>query len=262
MRPKRNKHPFSVDYQTKPGKAVIRYLRYRYFHRYQYLCILLFCVLFLMVSILSVYSLGMDYILGSIAISLILLSFFSLPWWLFVDMENKKLVERIIFPIIDKRLSEIAKRFPEKYSVAKRILIKDSKFIDGERTMDLKVLVAFSGGDVYEYPFPFITSERKDGVYIRELSLTNYLCTNKKELAQYSQRKKPKIDKVYAFCISAIVLFVGIAIMFPSFLFINTPEDFKKFCFSIIVVLVLLALSGYLSNRLNNTSRTLVSKEI
>lgn len=248
----RNKHPYSFDFKTKPGKVIVRYLRYRYFHRCQYVVIVALCLLFLAASLISVYPLGGDYILAVIVMTIILLSVLSVPWFWYVNRENKKLVESIIFPIIDKRLNTCAKMYPQKYSVVKRVLLKDSKFVNGNKTNDLKVLVAFSNGEVCEYPFKFITSERKDGIYVRELSLTNYVCTNKREIETYSKKQGATSTRNYAVLLSAIILFIGVAIMIPSFILINSPEGINKFAFTLIGTIMLFSIASYLGNRFNN----------
>ena len=39
-------------------------------------------------------------------------------------------------------------------------------------------------GSIFEYPFPFVSLERNEGVIVRSLSLTHYVCNDERRIAK------------------------------------------------------------------------------
>lgn len=114
-----------------------------------------------------------------------------------VTYRNRKIERSLVYPIIDKRLAENEAKYPSRCKVRKRRLIKEPKEKSAFVPEDETIVVAFANGEYCEYPFKYANEEDNDRIMVRELSLTQYVCNDRKKIAKLNGistlfSKKPK----------------------------------------------------------------------
>lgn len=183
---KRDKHPYTIDELSIPGKLVIRYVKYRFLHSWVFVAITSFWLLFYLVASCVAWQGVIKDMLGIFVFSFVLFVFSVGVWSVIVNMKNRSLEEKIVYPIVDKLLEAASQRSPNKYGVERRKLIEINDGDISKGGQDESIVVFFADGSVCEYPFRFETLERNDGVIVRSLSLTHYVCSNERKIAKAS----------------------------------------------------------------------------
>lgn len=107
----------------------------------------------------------------------------TVAWSCIVNRMNKRLEKKIVYPIVDKSLAISTSLSPKKYRVKRRKLVRidDGDISKGEPYESIVVFLA--DGSIFEYPFPFVSLERNEGVIVRSLSLTHYVCNDERRIA-------------------------------------------------------------------------------
>lgn len=173
---RRNKHPYSVDEKSSSGEVVIRYVKYRFLHSWGFLAIVTLWFVFNVTVLGFIWGESRDVMLGAVIVSLMLFVFLMAAWGGIVNLKNIRLEKKIVYPIVDRLLTNSTKISSKKYRVKRRILvgIDDGDITKGEPYE--AVVVFFADGSICEYPFSFVTFERNEVVVVRSLSLTHYIC--------------------------------------------------------------------------------------
>ena len=181
---KRNKHPYTIDEKSSSGNLIIRYVKYRFLHSWVFVGII---VLWFVCSVI-LFGLFWEQIQNLLCITILLSVFLfialTLVWSRIVNLMNIRLEKKIVYPIVDRLLANTLNVSSRKYRVKRRKLVKidDGDISKGEPYES--IVVFLSDGSICEYPFPYVTSERKEGVIVRSLSLTHYVCNNERLIAK------------------------------------------------------------------------------
>lgn len=181
---RRNKHPYSIDEKSSSGNVVIRYVKYRFLHSRAFVGVVVFWLLCSVMLFGLIWKQKQDFLWITILLSIFLLLFLMGAWSRIVNLMNIRLEKKIVYPIVDRLLANSLNVSSRKYRVKRRKLVKidDGDISKGEPYES--IVVFLSDGSICEYPFPYVTSERKEGVIVRSLSLTHYVCNNKRLIAK------------------------------------------------------------------------------
>lgn len=181
---RRNKHPYSVDEKSSSGEVVIRYVKYRFLHSWGFLAIFTLWFVFNVTVFGFIWGESRDVMLGAVIVSLMLFVFLMAAWCGIVNRMNIQLEKKIVYPIVDKLLAISTSVSPKKYRVKRRKLVRidDGDISKGEPYESIVVFLA--DGSISEYPFPFVSLERNEGVIVRSLSLTHYVCNDERRIAK------------------------------------------------------------------------------
>ena len=82
----RNKHPYTIDELSSPGKLVIRYVKYRFLHSWVFVAITLFWLLFYLVATCVAWQGVINDLLGIFVLSFVLFVFSVGVWSVIVNM--------------------------------------------------------------------------------------------------------------------------------------------------------------------------------
>lgn len=150
---------------------------------------------------------------------------------------NIRLEKRIVYPIVDRLLANSINVSSRKYRVKRRKLVRidDGDISKGEPYES--IVVFLSDGSICEYPFPYVTSERKDGVIVRSLSLTHYVCNNERLIAKAKSWLPEMSLNTWLKIISFLILVLG-GIVFSVF----SVLSHEAFAFVFIGVLAIVAI--------------------
>lgn len=181
---RRNKHPYSVDEKSSSGEVVIRYVKYSFLHSWGFLAIIILWFVFNVTVLGFIWGESRDVMLGAVIVSLMLFVFLMAAWCGIVNRMNIQLEKKIVYPIVDKLLAISTSVSPKKYRVKRRKLVRidDGDISKGEPYESIVVFLA--DGSISEYPFPFVSLERNEGVIVRSLSLTHYVCNDERRIAK------------------------------------------------------------------------------
>lgn len=246
---------YSIDINNGT-KVIVKYRRYRCFHNKIFIG---FTSLWIVATILSAFSirqLGSDYVLSSLVLGVMT---YSIPWLLwdyYVERQNKKIEESIVFPILDKKLNVLADKYPSICTVSKRKIINEPVEKSKDEPADETVIVAYKNGDICEFSLKYKGMEDHENVMIRELSLTSYICYDERKIAKAkgwipSLSLHAKLNLV-----SALFLAISLAVVLPFFHYVTTAEGSKNFPWLLLKGLVILAISSAISAALSKHQRT------
>lgn len=224
---KRNKHPYTIDEKSSSGNLIIRYVKYRFLRSWVFVGI----IVFWFVCSVILFGLFWEQIQNLLCITILLSVFLfialTVVWSRIVNLMNIRLEKKIVYPIVDRLLANSLNVSSRKYRVKRRKLVKidDGDISKGEPYES--IVVFLSDGSICEYPFPYVTSERKEGVIVRSLSLTHYVCNNERLIAK-AKSWLPEISlntwlKLISFLIivlGGIVFFVFSVLSHEAFAFV------------------------------------------
>lgn len=181
---RRNKHPYSVDEKSSSGNVVIRYVKYRFLHSWVFVGIVVFWLICSILLLEFILEQRKEYLWITIPMSVFLFLVLTVAWSCIVNRMNKRLEKKIVYPIVDKLLANSTSVSPKKYGVKRRKLVRidDGDISKGEPYESIVVFLA--DGSIFEYPFPFVSLERNEGVIVRSLSLTHYVCNDERRIAK------------------------------------------------------------------------------
>lgn len=213
----RNKHPYTVDEKSSSGNVIIRYVKYRFLHSWVFVGI----IVFWFVCSVILFGLSWEQIQNLLWITILLSVFLFLAltvvWSGIVNIMNIRLEKRIVYPIVDRLLANSINVSSRKYRVKRRKLVRidDGDISKGEPYES--IVVFLSDGSICEYPFPYVTSERKDGVIVRSLSLTHYVCNNERLIAKAKSWLPEMSLNTWLKIISFLILVLGVlfSLFFP-----------------------------------------------
>lgn len=180
---RRNKHPYSVDEKSSSGEVVIRYVKYRFLHSWVFVGIVVFWLICSILLLGFILEQRKESLWITIPMSVFLFLVLTVAWSCIVNRMNKRLEKKIVYPIVDKSLAISTSLSPKKYRVKRRKLVRidDGDISKGEPYESIVVFLA--DGSIFEYPFPFVSLERNEGVIVRSLSLTHYVCNDERRIA-------------------------------------------------------------------------------
>lgn len=180
---RRNKHPYSVDEKSSSGNVVIRYVKYRFLHSWVFVGIVVFWLICSILLLGFILEQRKESLWITIPMSVFLFLVLTVAWSCIVNRMNKRLEMKIVYPIVDKSLAISTSLSPKKYRVKRRKLVRidDGDISKGEPYESIVVFLA--DGSIFEYPFPFVSLERNEGVIVRSLSLTHYVCNDERRIA-------------------------------------------------------------------------------
>ena len=180
---RRNKHPYSVDEKSSSGNVVIRYVKYRFLHSWVFVGIVVFWLICSILLLGFILEQRKESLWITIPMSVFLFLVLTVAWSCIVNRMNKRLEKKIVYPIVDKSLAISTSLSPKKYRVKRRKLVRidDGDISKGEPYESIVVFLA--DGSIFEYPFPFVSLERNEGVIVRPLSLTHYVCNDERRIA-------------------------------------------------------------------------------
>lgn len=181
---RRNKHPYSVDEKSSSGNVVIRYVKYRFLHSWVFVGIVVFWLICSILLLGFILEQRKESLWITIPMSVFLFLVLTAAWSCIVNRMNKRLEKKIVYPIVDKLLANSTSVSPKKYGVKRRKLVRidDGDISKGEPYESIVVFLA--DGSIFEYPFPFVSLERNEGVIVRSLSLTHYVCNDERRIAK------------------------------------------------------------------------------
>lgn len=181
---RRNKHPYSVDEKSSSGNVVIRYVKYRFLHSWVFVGIVVFRLVCSITLSEFIWEQRQESLWIAIPLSVFLFLFLTVAWSCIVNRMNIRLEKKIVYPIVDKSLAISTSLSPKKYRVKRRKLVRidDGDISKGEPYESIVVFLA--DGSISEYPFPFVSLERNEGVIVRSLSLTHYVCNDERRIAK------------------------------------------------------------------------------
>lgn len=173
----------------------------------------------------------------TILLSVFLFLVLTVVWSGIVNIMNIRLEKRIVYPIVDRLLANSINVSSRKYRVKRRKLVRidDGDISKGEPYES--IVVFLSDGSICEYPFPYVTSERKDGVIVRSLSLTHYVCNNERLIAKAKSWLPEMSLNTWLKIISFLILVLG-GIVFSVF----SVLSHEAFAFVFIGVLAIVAI--------------------
>ena len=173
----------------------------------------------------------------TILLSVFLFLALTVVWSGIVNIMNIRLEKRIVYPIVDRLLANSINVSSRKYRVKRRKLVRidDGDISKGEPYES--IVVFLSDGSICEYPFPYVTSERKDGVIVRSLSLTHYVCNNERLIAKAKSWLPEMSLNTWLKIISFLILVLG-GIVFSVF----SVLSHEAFAFVFIGVLAIVAI--------------------
>ena len=180
----RNKHPYTVDEQSSSGNVVIRYVKYRFLHSWVFVGIVVFWLVCSIILSGFIWEQRQESLWIAIPLSVFLFLFLTVAWSCIVNRMNIRLEKKIVYPIVDKSLAISTSLSPKKYRAKRRKLVRidDGDISKGEPYESIVVFLA--DGSISEYPFPFVSLERNEGVIVRSLSLTHYVCNDERRIAK------------------------------------------------------------------------------
>ena len=227
----------SVTPIPNTNKVCVRYRRCRYFHNKAFIAIF-GCYL-----VISLGVIGKLFILNGpyFEAAIVFFMFLWIPVWFlwdgYVTYRNRKIERSLVYPIIDKRLAENEAKYPSRCKVRKRRLIKEPKEKSAFVPEDETIVVAFANGEYCEYPFKYANEEDNDRIMVRELSLTQYVCNDRKKIAKLNGistlfSKKPK-----SFWIAISILVVSILPYLLLYLFSPYIDEAKIIYYAIMLML-------------------------
>lgn len=233
----RNKHPYTVDEKSSSGNVIIRYVKYRFLHSWVFVGI----IVFWFVCSVILFGLSWEQIQNLLWITILLSVFLFLAltvvWSGIVNIMNIRLEKRIVYPIVDRLLANSINVSSRKYRVKRRKLVRiDNGDISKGEPYE-SIVVFLSDGSICEYPFPYVTSERKDGVIVRSLSLTHYVCNNERLIAKTKSWLPEMSLNTWLKIISFLILVLG-GIVFSVF----SVLSHEAFAFVFIGVLAIVAI--------------------
>lgn len=244
---KRNKHPYTIDEKSSSGNLIIRYVKYRFLHSWVFVGI----IVFWFVCSVILFGLFWEQIQNLLCITILLSVFLfialTVVWSRIVNLMNIRLEKRIVYPIVDRLLANSLNVSSRKYRVKRRKLVKidDGDISKGEPYES--IVVFLSDGSICEYPFPYVTSERKEGVIVRSLSLTHYVCNNERLIAK-AKSWLPEISlNTWLKLISFLIIVLG-GIVFSVFSVLSHEV------FAFVFVLFLAIVTFFVEKYANSTS--------
>lgn len=181
---RRNKHPYTVDEKSSSGDVIIRYVKYRFLHSWVFVGIIVFWFVCSVLLFGLLWEQIQNLLWITILLSIFLFLVLTVVWSGIVNLMNIRLEKKIVYPIVDRLLVNSINVSSRKYRVKRRKLVKidDGDISKGEPYES--IVVFLSDGSICEYPFPYVTSERNEGVIVRSLSLTHYVCNNERLIAK------------------------------------------------------------------------------
>ena len=247
---RRNKHPYSVDEKSSSGEVVIRYVKYRFLHSWGFLAIVTLWFVFNVTVMGFIWGESRDVMLGAVIVSLMLFVFLMAAWGGIVNRMNIRLEKKIVYPIVDRLLTNSTKISSKKYRVKRRMLvgIDDGDITKGEPYE--AVVVFFADGSICEYPFSFVTFERNEVVVVRSLSLTHYICNNYRLIAK-ARGWFPEITlNTWINIVSFIILGLG-GIVF----YLLTSVSTKTSVLILVVLIAVFIIAGFQTKLKENGSK-------
>lgn len=246
---------YSIDI-INGTKAIVKYRRYRLLHNKIFIGFTALWFALTLICIVSILELGVHYVLVTIFLCLVS---YIVPCWLwssYVERQNKKIEESIVFPILDEKLNALADKYPSICTVSKRKIINEPVEKSKDEPEDETVIVAYKNGDICEFPLKYKGMEDHDNVMVRELSLNSYVCYDERKIAKAkgwipSLSLHAKLNLV-----SALFLAISLAVVLPFFHYVTTAEGSKNFPWLLLKGLVILAISSAISAALSKHQRT------
>ena len=234
---RRNKHPYSVDEKSSSGEVVIRYVKYRFLHSWGFLAIFTLWFVFNVTVFGFIWGESRDVMLGAVIVSLMLFVFLMAAWGGIVNRMNIRLEKKIVYPIVDKSLTISTSVSPKKYRVKRRKLVRidDGDISKGEPYESIVVFLADSS--ISEYPFPFVSLERNEGVIVRSLSLTHYVCNDERRIAKAKSWFPEMSLKTWLKIISFLFLVLGFIV---SYIFLILSH--KGFSYLLMGILAIVSI--------------------
>ena len=246
---RRNKHPYSIDEKSSSGNVVIRYVKYRFLHSRAFVGVVVFWLLCSVMLFGLIWKQKQDFLWITILLSVFLLLFLMEAWSRIVNLMNIRLEKKIVYPIVDRLLANSLNLSSRKYRVKRRKLVKidDGDISKGEPYES--IVVFLSDGSICEYPFPYVTSERKEGVIVRSLSLTHYVCNNKRLIAK-AKSWLPEISlNTWLKLISFLIIVLG-GIVFSVFSVLS--HEVFAFVFVSFLAIVTIFVEKYANSTSND----------
>lgn len=221
----------SVSYQKETGNVIVKYDRYSYFSRRFFAFLLLLCLLVFVCGLYLVRNLGYNALFLVVSITFALASIIFYFRTFYVDIKNHRIEKNIIYPILDEHLDYNASKYPTVCKVLKRKLIDDPY-----KSHDEAVVVAFANGDYCEYPFRFIS--KSEETVIKELVLTQYVCTDERKILRVESRNYQASKSLNAVFESAFILFVGTLSILLMIFYSKRYGALTTICCSLIPILL------------------------
>ena len=231
----RNKLPYKIDERFLPGKVVVMYVRYRFFHSWVFIVLTMLWLSFSILLFCLIWNEGFKMLFGAGFILIILYCFLMAAWSKIVDYRNLCLEKKIVYPIVDRLLAKSTQLFSRKCRVKRRKLIRID---DGSMDSSYESVVVFFGdGSICEYPFSFVAEKCKGSVIVRSLSLTHYVCKNERRIAEARSWLPEFSFNSWLKFVSFLFLFLG-GISFCIFTFLP-PEISFIFIFLGLALIIL-----------------------
>lgn len=237
---RRNKHPYSVDEKSSSGKLVIRYVKYRFLHSWVFVGIVAFWLVCSVMLLGLIWGEIQNSWIIAIILSFSLLGLLMAVWSSIVNRLNIRLEKKIVYPIIDKLLVNSVSVLPKTYRVKRRKLVRIDDDCNSKEEPLESIVVFLANGNVCEYPFPFVTYECNEGVIVRTLSLTHYVCNNERLIAKARGYIPEMSLNTWTKLISFLFLVLGCIVFF-----ILLRLSYKVFFFVFMGIFALICLEKY-----------------
>ena len=244
---------YSIDV-INGTKAIVKYRRYRLIHNKFFIGFTALWIAITLFCIYSIFEFGIHYVLVTIFLCLV---FYFVPCWLwngYVDRRNRKIEESIVFPILDKKLNVLADKYPSICTVSKRKIIKEPVEKSLYEPENETVIVAYTNGDICEFPFKYKDMEDHDNIMVRVLSLTSYVCYDERKIAK-TKGWIPNLSlHAKLNLVSAMFLAISLTIVLLYFYYATTAEG--NFSWQILMILGISIISSAISVPLSKHQQT------
>ena len=255
---RRKKHPYTVDEKSSSGEVVIRYVKYQFIHSWGFVAIVALWLVFNVAVFGSIWGESHDVMLGAVIVSFMLFFFLMALWNGIVNHMNIRLEKKIVYPNVDRLLANSTKLSLKKYRVKRRILvgIEDGDTSRGESYESVVVFLA--DGSICGYPFPFVTTERNERVIVRSLSLTHYVCSDKRLIA----KARGWLPELTLNTLINIVSFIILGLGGIEF-YLLTSVSTKTSVFILVVLIAVFIIAGFqIKLKLDNSKGSRLQKDL
>ena len=231
---------YSIDYKSKPGKAIVSFERSHAFqHKGIIFVLFILYVLFNVSFILETYTYLDRNTLVFMLFSFLILCIYL--WFRYIEYKDKQIEECALFPIIDDMLDLIGKKYPLTCTVMSRFLYKESARFNEIKS---SVVVAFSNHDIVEYPVLRIYDDNKPNKEILEMSLTNFLCKDERKKLIAKDKATPKLSTTAKInLVSSIFLLLGLLVTVLVLYFFSHGPVYMLIFFMVISAIMFVDIS-------------------
>lgn len=228
---------------------MIRYVKYRFLHSRAFVGVVVFWLLCSVMLFGLIWKQKQDFLWITILLSVFLFLFLMGAWSFIVSRMNIRLEKKIVYPIVDKLLTNPISVASKKYRVKRRKLVRidDGDIFRGEPNESIVVFLA--DGCVCEYPFPFVTLKCNNGVIVRTLSLTHYVCDDERQIAK-ARVCFPELSlNTWMKLVSFLILLLGWTVFF---IFSIMPHKVFAFVFMFFLAIVTIFVEKYANSTSND----------